>query len=122
MAAGHTETVLSLLESWGSLIEKQEGAIAAGDLDTLESLVRETETIQRRLEEGFSSSNELLSDNRIARLLSSLSERHTLVVNSLSRLCSELASEIKELGRNRSSVGSYKQGARPGPRIMSERT
>jgi DNA-binding transcriptional regulator YbjK len=122
MAAGHTETVLSLLESWSAVVEGQARALSEGDMAALDDLVGQASRLQDQLQRRFSRYGQPVEDNRVSTLLSQLLTRHSAVVEALAGRCEELSREIGKLGRDMSSIESYKSKEKDTPRLMSRRT
>ncbi|HOS98251.1 MAG TPA: hypothetical protein PLR71_06260 [Deltaproteobacteria bacterium] len=122
MAEHHHETSLSLLKEWKSLIGKQAEAIAAGDVQSLDKLIRQSSKIQHQLSQSLAASGKKAHDKKIASMLRELHHEQGCIIDALKTQTTQLADEIGALQKNMQSIKGYKkQEARP-PRFMNERT
>ncbi len=122
MAEHHHETSLRLLKEWKSLIGKQAEAIATGDVQNLENLIRQSSNIQHQLSLSLTASDNNAHGKKIARMLRELHHEQGCIIEALKAQTTQLADEIGAVQKNMNSIKGYKkQEARP-PRFMNERT
>jgi hypothetical protein len=83
MAEHHHETSLRLLKEWKSLIDKQAEAIATGDVQNLEKLIRQSSSIQHQLSQSLAASDKNAHGKKIARMLRELHHEQGCVIEAL---------------------------------------
>jgi RNA polymerase-interacting CarD/CdnL/TRCF family regulator len=122
MAEHHHETSLRLLKEWKSLIDKQAEAIATGDVQNLEKLIRQSSSIQHQLSQSLAASDKNAHGKKIARMLRELHHEQGCVIEALKAQATHLADEIGALQKDMNSIRGYKKQGAKAPRFMNERT
>jgi len=113
---------LNLLKSWRTVLNRQSEALEQGSMQDLADLVRQSLTIQQKLEGMLSASCPTTNRKMVSDLLSDIHKHQNILIEALKCQAGELAHEIGALQKNKSSLKGYKQKKTSIPRFMSEHT
>ncbi|HHO76186.1 MAG TPA: flagellar protein FliT [Deltaproteobacteria bacterium] len=122
MGNDNKENILNLLNRWHSISIKETEALSSGDLESLNSFLKESLQVRSHLEKLLAKTDYSDLGDDILGLLKKLSEIHASLTTELNRGRDELSDRIGNLRKNKTSLNGYKQKKITSPRFMNEHT